>query len=106
MKLTPFATKVYNLVKNIPTGKVASYQDIARMASNPRAARAVGLLMKHNPDIEHIPCHRVIGSDGKMHGYAGKGGVSEKIKRLKAEGIIFEGEWVDLKRFQWSKTLS
>jgi len=104
--LSPFAVKVYELVKQIPPGKVASYHDIARLAGSPRAARAIGLLMKHNPDIDHIPCHRVIGSDGKMHGFAGKGGVVEKIKRLKAEGIVFEAEWVDLKRFRWHKTLS
>ena len=103
MALSPFATKVYNLVKQIPTGKVASYQDIAKLAGSPKAARAVGMLMKHNPDIENIPCHRVIGSDGKMHGFAGSGGIPEKIQRLKAEGIEFDGDKIDLNRFRWQK---
>ncbi len=96
-----FSRRVYHVVSQIPAGKVATYQQIAQLAGSPKAARSVGLLMKHNPDLKNIPCHRVIGSDGHMHGYAGQGGIPGKIRRLQSEGIVFQGSTVDLTRFNW-----
>lgn len=88
MKKT-FYTKVYEVVKKIPKGKVLTYEQVARLAGSPKAFRAVGSAMRKNPDIKTIPCHRVVGSDGMMHGYSAGQGVSTKIKLLKKEGIAF-----------------
>ncbi len=90
-----FSEKVYEVVKNIPKGKVLTYQDVAKLAGSPGASRAVGSAMKNNPDKTIIPCHRVVGSDGGMHGYAFGG---EKVKReiLKKEGVLIKGNKVDL----------
>ena len=97
-----FIEQVYDVVKQIPVGKVATYRDIATFVGRPNAARAVGSAMKNNPDLETVPCYRVIGSDGKMHGYAGAGGVQEKIERLKKEGVVFIGDLVDLSQCRWA----
>lgn len=96
-----FYDKVYNVVKRIPRGKVATYKSVAKLAGNPRAFRAVGTAMRNNPDMKVIPCHRVVGSDGKMHGYSAKNGVASKIKLLKTEGVAINQGRVDLERFVW-----
>ena len=90
-----FLEKVYEVVKMIPVGKVMTYKDVAKMAGNQNAFRAVGSALRNNPDKSVIPCHRVVGSDGAMHGYA-FGGESEKIRILKSEGVVFKGNKVDL----------
>lgn len=90
-----FYQKVYEVVKKIPKGKVLTYQDVARIAGSERASRAVGTAMKNNPDKSIIPCHRVVGSDGSMHGYA-FGGESVKIEMLKKEGVEVKGKRVNL----------
>ena len=82
-----FRKKVLNVVRNIPRGKTLSYGEVARRAGNPRAARAVGAIMRTNFD-PHIPCHRVICSDGGIGGY--NGGVARKRERLNAEGYSFQ----------------
>lgn len=92
----PFYEKIYEIVKQIPEGKVLTYQDVAKLAGSPGASRAVGTAMKNNPDKSLIPCHRVVGSDGRMHGYA-FGGEKVKIEILKKEGVKFIGDKVDLK---------
>src|SRR3990167_9432499 len=84
-----FYSKVYEVVKKIPKGKVLTYKQVARLAGSPKAYRAVGSAMKKNPDMKTIPCHRVVGSDGKMHGYSTGQGIKTKIKLLKKEGVKF-----------------
>jgi methylated-DNA-protein-cysteine methyltransferase related protein len=91
-----FTEKVYEIVKQIPKGKVMTYQDVALLAGSPKASRAVGTAMKNNPDKSVIPCHRVVGSNGTMNGYA-FGGENVKIDLLKKEGVMFDGIKVDLK---------
>jgi len=91
-----FRKEVYNMVAKIPAGKVMTYGDVAKSAGSPRASRAVGSAMKKNPDMKTVPCHRVVGSDGKMHGYAFGDGEMTKIQKLKKEGVVFVGEKVDL----------
>ena len=100
--MKPFYLKVYEVVKKIPAGKVATYKTIAKLAGNPRAFRAVGTAMKNNPDLKTIPCHRVVGSDGKMHGYSAGDGVATKIQMLKTEGVPFIGDKVRLTTSQWN----
>jgi len=69
-KLTPFARQVYRAVLSIPIGEVRSYKWVAQRIGSPRATRAVGQILKHNPWPLIIPCHRVICADGKLGGYA------------------------------------
>ena len=80
---TPFQRRVIALVRGIPRGRVATYGDIARLAGVPRAARAVGTVMRdcHDPSV---PCHRVIGAGGTLGGYS-----TLQLKRelLRAEGL-------------------
>lgn len=72
----------------VPFGKTATYREIAEWMGNPKAARAVGGALKRNPIPILIPCHRIIGSDGKLTGFAG--GVDLKRKMLELEGSIRE----------------
>ncbi len=97
-----FSTKVYEVVRQIPKGKVATYQDVAILAGSPRASRAVGIAMKNNPDLKTIPCHRVVGSDGAMHGYSAANGIVSKIQLLKRERVGFVGNKVDLTSYRWT----
>jgi methylated-DNA-protein-cysteine methyltransferase-like protein len=96
-----FTERVYSIVAGIPSGKVATYSQVAAMAGSPGAARAVGNAMKHNPDAEHVPCHMVVGSDGRMHGYAFGGGESTKLDLLREEGVALANNRVDLSRSAW-----
>jgi methylated-DNA-[protein]-cysteine S-methyltransferase len=81
-----FKEKVLAIVHNIPKGKILTYKEVARRAGSVNAARAVGSLMKKNYD-PHIPCHRVVRSDGIVGEY-NRGGSKEKIRKLKDEGAI------------------
>lgn len=94
-----FRDRVYTITANIPKGKVATYGQIAKLAGNPKAARAVGVFMKTNPFAPRVPCHRVVASDGKLTGFSAPGGVAKKKKMLLAEGVHFTGGKVDFSSF-------
>lgn len=96
-----FRQRVYEITKKIPHGKVATYGQIAKLAGNPKAARAVGMCMKTNPDAPKTPCHRVVASNGSLTGYSANGGITVKKKMLIAEGVFFNRDKVDLFRSQW-----
>jgi O-6-methylguanine DNA methyltransferase len=81
-----FKQKVLDIVRKIPKGKTLTYKQVAAKAGSPNAYRAVGSVMKSNFDPK-IPCHRVIGSDGKMHGY-NRGGTKNKLELLKKERAL------------------
>lgn len=98
-----FTEKVYEVLRKVPKGKVVTYGQLAGLAGNPRAARAVGMAMRTNPDIPATPCHRVVASDGSLTGYSAGQGVSTKKKMLEGEGVFFKGAKVDLKASQWKK---
>jgi len=100
-----FTDRVYEIVKEIPPGKVATYKDVAVMAGNPGAARAVGMAMSHNPSSDVVPCHRVVGSDGSLHGYA-FGGQPAKLQHLLDEGVEFIDGRVDMSKYRWTPRLS
>ncbi len=68
---TPFQHKVWQALQTIPYGETRSYGQIAAQAGNPRACRAVGMANNRNPLVIVVPCHRVVGSDGSLTGYAG-----------------------------------
>ena len=76
---------VYNLVSNIPLGKVATYGQLASSLGNPRAARGIGKILNKNPCPIIVPCHRVVCSDGHIGGYMY--GKERKISLLLNEGI-------------------
>lgn len=80
---TAFQQKVWQALQGIPYGQTRSYAQIARIAGNEKAARAVGMANNKNPISIIIPCHRVIGSDGKLVGYGG--GLDKKAYLLKLE---------------------
>ncbi len=96
-----FRDKVYEITKQIPVSKVATYGQLARLAGNSKAARAVGLFMKTNPNAPIVPCHRVVASNGSLTGYSGAGGIARKKEMLIKEGVSFKGEKVNLKVSQW-----
>jgi methylated-DNA-[protein]-cysteine S-methyltransferase len=82
-KGTVFQRQVWQQLKMIPYGKTSRYQDIARQINNPKAVRAVGSANGKNPLTIVVPCHRVIGADGSLTGYAW--GVSRKAQLLELE---------------------
>ncbi|HRN70330.1 MAG TPA: MGMT family protein [Candidatus Woesebacteria bacterium] len=98
-----FKEKVYELLRTVPKGKVVTYGQLAKLAGSPKASRAVGMCMRNNPDAPRTPCHRVVASDGSLHGYSGGDGIPTKKKMLLEEGVIFKGENVDLSQSQWKK---
>lgn len=97
-----FTDRVRAIVAGIPVGKVATYGQVAALAGNPGAARAVGGVMRTNKDTRAVPCHRVVGSDGSLTGYAYGNGISTKRQRLIDEGVSFKGGRIDLKQSQWA----
>jgi len=80
---TPFQQEVWRLLQEIPYGARISYGDIAREMGRPQAARAVGAAVGRNPVSIIVPCHRVVGSDGSLTGYAG--GLERKTTLLELE---------------------
>ncbi len=94
-----FQERVWAACARIPAGKVATYGDLAREVGSPRAFRAVGHAMNRNPFAPAVPCHRVVGSDGSLTGFAH--GVEEKRRMLTEEGVCFRGERVDLAACRW-----
>ena len=100
-RTAPFAARVLSAVRQIPPGRVATYGDVAGMAGKPRAARAVGNIMRDCTRAD-IPCHRVIAAGGRLGGYGGR----EMMKRalLVAEGVIVAGGRVrELGRVRWRR---
>jgi methylated-DNA-[protein]-cysteine S-methyltransferase len=79
---TPFQQKVWDELLNIPYGATISYGELAKRTGNPNASRAVGLANGSNPIPIIIPCHRVIGSNGKLTGYGGGLPIKEKLLAL------------------------
>lgn len=89
---TPFERSVWRVVRRIPYGQTRTYGDIARAIDRPTAARAVGRACGRNPLPPIIPCHRVLGFDGKLVGYSGRGGISMKKRLLEIEaGTLARG---------------
>lgn len=85
-KGTDFQKKVWNALTEIPYGETMSYQELAIKIGHPKAARAVGQACNRNPIGIIVPCHRVIGSDHRLTGYAG--GLELKEKLLKHEKAL------------------
>lgn len=86
---TDFQQRVWQQLRKIPYGKVASYKEVATAIGRPKAARAVGMANSKNPIPLIIPCHRVVGSKGNLAGFAH--GVDAKKQLLRLEGASFQG---------------
>jgi methylated-DNA-[protein]-cysteine S-methyltransferase len=84
--LTPFQQRALRATYEIPYGQVATYGELARRLDQPRAARAVGRAEATNPMPLVIPCHRLIGADGGLHGYGAGAGLETKAWLLRLEG--------------------
>lgn len=87
---TPFQKRVWNALLEIPYGQTASYLDLAKILGDEKLTRAVGTANGQNPIGIIIPCHRIIGSDGSLTGYAG--GLHRKKWLLQLEGVIKQTE--------------
>src|ERR1700722_20108043 len=84
-----FNQKVWALTSRIPAGRVTTSGEAARARGAPNAARAVGNALNRNPYAPGVPCHRVVGSDGSLTGFAG--GLPKKRRLLEEEGVAFNG---------------
>lgn len=95
--------RIYDVVKQIPYGKVATYGQVAALAGSKRWSRVVGYALHANPDPEHIPCFRVVNRFGEVSKAFAFGGENKQIELLEAEGIEFIDGRVDMKKYQWNK---
>lgn len=84
--MTPFQQAALKQVYALEYGRITTYGDIAKILGKPNASRAVGRANATNPMPIIVPCHRVLGSDGKLHGYGGPGGLETKAWLLRLEG--------------------
>lgn len=95
--------KIYEIVRKIPRGKVATYGQVARLAGNAKWSRAVGYALHANPDPDGIPCFRVVNRFGGLAPAFAFGGTDAQAKLLRAEGIEVRGDnTVDLEKYLWN----
>ena len=93
--------KIYEAVKQIPKGSVATYAQVAEAAGDRNMARAVGNALHRNPDPATIPCHRVVNAKGELAGEYAFGGAWKQAEILRSEGVEVVDGRVDLNRFMW-----
>ena len=93
------AKRIYEAVKKIPKGKVATYGQVAELAGDKKMARAVGNALHKNPDPLHIPCYRVVNAKGELAGEFAFGGAGAQAKLLEADGIKVVAGKVDLSKY-------
>ena len=91
--------RIYEAVKRIPKGHVATYGKVAEMAGNAKMSRAVGNALHKNPDPEHIPCFRVVNAKGELAGAFAFGGERTQAKLLEEDGVAVIDGKVDLKKY-------
>lgn len=98
-----FFEKVYSVVQRIPSGKVATYGDIAFLCGKPRAARQVGWALHQNPRFMEIPCHRVVNRLGRLAPSFAFGGPEIQKGLLEKEGIVVKDNFtLDLEKYRWT----
>ena len=95
--------KIYEVVKQIPKGCVATYGQVATLAGNKRWARVVGYALHVNPNPDEIPCYRVVNREGRLSEAFAFGGVNQQKLLLEADGIEVVDGCVDLAVYQWKK---
>ena len=94
-------TKIYEVVKKIPRGKVCTYGPIALLVGNPRLSRVVGYALHVNPEPGVIPCHRVVNRNGEVSRAFAFGGENMQIQLLEDEGVEFVAGRVPLDKYMW-----
>ena len=92
--------QVYRILQSIPTGRVVTYGQIAKMLGNKYFARAVGNILHANPDGEKYPCYKVVNSKGHLARQYAFGGIEKQKEKLEADGIEVTNYKVDLKKYQ------
>ena len=92
---------IYDVVRRIPRGRVATYGQIAALAGNPHWSRVVGYALHVNPEPGIIPCHRVVNRLGETSSAFAFGGMNEQILLLREEGVEFTDGRVDLNKYLW-----
>ncbi|MBD5533442.1 MAG: MGMT family protein [Lachnospiraceae bacterium] len=92
---------IYDVVRQIPRGKVATYGQVAALAGNKRWARVVGYALHGNPDPDGIPCYRVVTKDGRVSSAFAFGGENRQIALLEADGVAFRDGHVIMEEYQW-----
>ncbi len=93
--------RIYEVVRQIPYGRVATYGQIARLAGNPRWSRVVGYALHVNPDPKGIPCYRVVDRFGHTSKAFAFGGEDRQAELLETEGVTVVNGCVSLKDHQW-----
>lgn len=93
--------KIYEVVKQIPRGTVATYGQVAALAGNRKWARVVGYALHVNPAPESIPCYRVVNREGRLSDAFAFGGVNRQKLLLEEDGVEVSDGHVDLERYQW-----
>lgn len=97
--------KIYEQVKRIPEGKVATYGQIAALSGNPRWSQVVGYALHVNPEPGVIPCHRVVKKDGRIAEGFAFGGKNVQRDMLLSEGVTFtDAVRVDMEKCQWDNS--
>ena len=91
--------RIYEAVKKIPRGRVATYGQVAELAGDKKMARAVGNALHHNPDPDTIPCYRVVNAKGELSGAFAFGGIHSQEALLRADGIEVADGRVDLTKY-------
>ena len=98
--------RIYEAVKKIPYGHVATYSQVAELAGDRKMARAVGNALHKNPDPDNIPCFRVVNAKGELAGEFAFGGPGAQARLLEAEGIsVIDGK-VDLEKYRWKYVMA
>ena len=97
-----FFEDVYNIVRKIPKGKVATYGEIVKIVGQTRRAKIVWWALHKNPYFGEVPCHRVVNKNGEISSGFAFGGLMEQRRLLESEGIIFENEGkINLQKYIW-----
>ena len=91
--------RIYEVVKRIPKGYVATYAQVAEAAGNRKMARAVGNALHRNPNPSMIPCHRVVNAKGELSGMFAFGGAKRQAELLESEGVTVTDGHVNLTRY-------
>jgi len=97
--------RIYSVVQAIPSGRVASYADVAALANLPRGARQVGRALRETPADLRLPWHRVLRADGRLAFAVGTEAAAEQTAQLQAEGIPCLRGRVDMARYRWQPEL-
>lgn len=95
------SVRILAAIRKIPRGKVSAYGDVADVAGLPKRARLVGTVLRQTPASRDLPWHRVINASGRISFPVGSDAYARQRKKLEAEGVVFIGGRVDLRKHGW-----